>query len=106
MTDRGNSEIDQECCATEPNNSQEDFVGFNQDTQTDRNGERLDEDADSIADDGQDCATSTEHERAGNRKHYRRSGNSDNDEREGDEREEVLQWNHESSVSGRRSSRA
>lgn len=99
MAYRGNSKIDKKTRSGQSNDVHEEIVRLDEDTESDRYRERLNENPDSVAHDGQHRPALSEHQRAGNSEHHRGAGDGDDHECERNEREDVLDWDHTSSLS-------
>ena len=98
MANRGDTEIDEEPRARQSDDVHEEFVRLDDDTKTDRHRERLDENSDSVPDDRQHGSPLPEDQRTRNREHDRRTGYCDDNQCERNEREDVLDWDHTSSL--------
>ena len=98
MADRSDTEIDEKSGAGQPDDVHEGVIRLDEDTKSYRHRERLNEDSDSVSNDSNDGATLAQNQRAGNREHDRRPRDCDDDHCERNEREDVLDWYHTSSL--------
>ena len=99
MTNRGDPEIHKKSGTGQSDDVHKYVVALNQNSETNRHGERLTKNTDSVSHDGQHRPALPENQRTGNGEHDRRARDRDNHERKRNERHDILQGDHTPSLS-------